>query len=190
MEAFLQKHESKIKGVLSCFDRLIFKGWLPLASAPFMEGFLSRQGILFKDFKRHATRCAERIKDHALMVAARHRRPYEYLRRQTSKEALAREIAKRDGIESGLICIFGCLETCRTFRLKYGKGRPRLAVDHRKCLCLYYYLIDGEFGFMHIRIQTWFPFTVQVYINGHEWLARKMDRRANGTEKGSRYGDP
>jgi len=27
---------------------------------------------------------------------------------------------------------------------------------------------------MHIRLQTWFPFTVQVYMNGHEWLARKM----------------
>ena len=29
---------------------------------------------------------------------------------------------------------------------------------------------------MHVRLQTWFPFTIQVYINGHEWLARKMTR--------------
>jgi hypothetical protein len=29
---------------------------------------------------------------------------------------------------------------------------------------------------MHVRIQSWFPFTVQICLNGHEWLARKMKR--------------
>ena len=29
---------------------------------------------------------------------------------------------------------------------------------------------------MHIRIQTYLPFTVQIYVNGHEWLAREMSR--------------
>ena len=27
---------------------------------------------------------------------------------------------------------------------------------------------------MHVRLQTWFPYTVQVYVNGHEWSARQM----------------
>ena len=31
--------------------------------------------------------------------------------------------------------------------------------------------------FPHVRLQTWFPFTLQVYMNGHEWLARQMDQR-------------
>lgn len=25
---------------------------------------------------------------------------------------------------------------------------------------------------MYIRLQTWFPFTIQVHVHGHEWLAR------------------
>ncbi|KFD40885.1 hypothetical protein HY02_07425 [Peptococcaceae bacterium SCADC1_2_3] len=29
---------------------------------------------------------------------------------------------------------------------------------------------------MHVRLQTWFPFEIQVYINGREYLARKLDR--------------
>jgi hypothetical protein len=29
---------------------------------------------------------------------------------------------------------------------------------------------------MHVRRPTWFPFTMQVYVNGHEWLARQMHR--------------
>ena len=27
---------------------------------------------------------------------------------------------------------------------------------------------------MHVRLQTWFPLQIQVYVNGHEWLARKL----------------
>jgi len=32
MKDFLQQHEEKIQGVLSCLDRLIFKGYLPWVS--------------------------------------------------------------------------------------------------------------------------------------------------------------
>jgi hypothetical protein len=27
---------------------------------------------------------------------------------------------------------------------------------------------------IHVRIQSWFPMQLQVYVNGHEWLARKL----------------
>src|ERR1700740_3729102 len=33
----------------------------------------------------------------------------------------------------------------------------------------------SEMGFLHGRIQTWFPFTIQICLNGREWLARQMD---------------
>src|SRR5205814_1197353 len=35
-----------------------------------------------------------------------------------------------------------------------------------------------EFGLIHVKLQTWFPMQVQVYVNGHEWLERKL--RAHG----------
>jgi hypothetical protein len=28
---------------------------------------------------------------------------------------------------------------------------------------------------MHARIQTWFPFSIQICLNGREWLSRSMD---------------
>ena len=42
---------------------------------------------------------------------------------------------------------------------------------------LYKYEVHPIFGFMHARIQTWFPFSVQIWINGREWLesALKQD---------------
>ncbi len=29
---------------------------------------------------------------------------------------------------------------------------------------------------MHIRLQSWLPLTIQVCVNGREWLARQMQR--------------
>jgi hypothetical protein len=31
--------------------------------------------------------------------------------------------------------------------------------------------------FLHVRLPTWFPLTIQIYVNGHEWLARQLDRQ-------------
>jgi hypothetical protein len=41
---------------------------------------------------------------------------------------------------------------------------------------LYHYYIHPQFGWMYLRLQTWFPFEIQIGINGREWLARQMDR--------------
>ena len=47
-------------------------------------------------------------------------------------------------------------------------------VPHR---VLYYYFLDRDLGLMHVRLQTWAPFTCQIYVNGHEFLARKLKQR-------------
>jgi len=53
---------------------------------------------------------------------------------------------------------------------------PQIRDAKRKCLHLYYYFVDRDLGLIHVKVQTWFPFRIQVYVNGHEWLARQMDR--------------
>lgn len=53
----------------------------------------------------------------------------------------------------------------------------------RKCLHIYKYLLHPMFGFMHVRIQTWLPFTVQICLNGREWLARQLARRRSGFQR-------
>ena len=40
MKAFIRKYENRIHGVLSCFDRMVFRGYLPIISGWAMAGFL------------------------------------------------------------------------------------------------------------------------------------------------------
>jgi hypothetical protein len=180
MKAFIKKHAASVTGVLSCFDRLIFKGHLPLGYPNAMEQLLSRKGVLFKDLGKFFTRHAEDVKSNAQAVAAASVRPYEYYNRAIRKEARAREIAECDHVAEGLICILATVEPCRSFRMVFGKGRPRIIGARRKCLFLYYYFMDPQLGLMHVRIQTWFPLTIQVYVNGHEWLRRRLDEQGIG----------
>lgn len=179
MQSFIQQHADKITGVLGCVDRLIFKGHLPFSYPQGMENLLDAHGVLLKNFKHFAPAQAQILKEHALALAKEASRPYQYLKGKCRKDDLARNIARRDGITQGLICVLGTNEYCSSFAVRTGATRPRLVKDRRPCLCLYFYYLDAEFGLMHIRLQTWFPMTIQVYINGHAWLARQLDKSGN-----------
>jgi hypothetical protein len=117
---FLQRHASHIHAALSCFDRLIFRGYLPICHRRGLLGWLHHLGVAYKDFKQFAPGLAERLLQHAKDVARAAGRPYQYLPTRQPKEELARQIAAREGIRQGLVCVFSCLETCRTFRAHYG----------------------------------------------------------------------
>lgn len=178
MERFLTRHSNRIAGTVSGFDRLLFRG--TLRSISFVDGmdrFLSSQRILYKDFAAFAARLTARVRAHAEGVAQQTGRPLEYLRSSAiSKDARAREILRRDAIAEGLVCIFSCVESCLTLTVRGDRAakRLRLVREERRCVFLYFYYMDRDFGLMHIRIQTWLPLTVQVYVNGREWLARQL----------------
>src|SRR5919107_5987907 len=114
------------------------------------------------------------------------RRPVEYLagasthRSGSSKEA--RAIAERDGVTQGLVCVLSVVEPCRSFAVAPNRQTRRLEVVRRPRKCLHYYLyrIDPEFGWMPVRLQTWAPYEMQVYVNGREWLARQLEAAGIG----------
>jgi hypothetical protein len=174
MKEFTRKHEARIHGVLSCFDRMLFRGYLPIMSGWSMAQFLNGLEVNGSSLKPFLLENAERVKEHAIAMAKKHERPFQYLASNIRKEDTARKLAERDGIEEGLVCIFSLLEPCRTFSFCFQKERPYVQSARRKCLHLYFYFMDRDFGLIHVRIQTWFPLQIQVYLNGHEWLARKL----------------
>lgn len=165
--------------MLSCFDRVIIRGYLPICHFGGVEAWLFHQGIKLKQFKEFAPQIAQRLLQHAKDLAASRGRPYRYLPTRESKEELARQIAGRGGVRDGLVCIFSCLETCRTFRLDWSERLHRLCLrpDLRRCTVLYYFVMDPECGLIHIKLHTWLPLVCQVYINGHSWLERQLMKR-------------
>ncbi|MGO9269448.1 MAG: hypothetical protein ACLQOO_04180 [Terriglobia bacterium] len=90
---------------------------------------------------------------------------------------MARSIAQQDKIREGLICVLTAVEVCWSFKVIPDRESQKLKLKActRKCLHLYHYWMDPEVGLMSARIQSWFPFPIQVCLNGREWLARQME---------------
>jgi hypothetical protein len=187
MERFLDRHKDRIVGSISGFDRMRFQGTLRwMVHVDGMGKFLNSQGVLLKDFGGYVQKLSEQIKQYADGVAEAKGRPVQYVASSSdSKEDIAMKIAARDGIEEGLICVLSCVEPCQSFDIQKDKKKKQLKLvgRWRKCLHLYFYWLDPEYGLMYLRLQTWAPFTIQVGINGREWLARQMDMEGISHEK-------
>jgi hypothetical protein len=156
MEEFVRKHEAGIHGVLSCFDRMLFRGYLPIMSGWSMAQFLNPLGVSDGGLKPFLLENAERLKAHAIAMAQKQGRPFQYLSSKIRKEEEARKLAERDGIEDGLVCIFSMLEPCRTFSFRFQPGRLYVQSARRKCLHLYYYFMDRHFGLIHVAFKLGF----------------------------------
>jgi hypothetical protein len=142
-----------------------------------MDRFLSSQRVLYKDFSAFVQRFSKRVKERAEQIATESDRPVIHLKSpKESKEDFVRQIIERDQITAGLICVLTCVEPCRTFSVRGDRisNQLRLVVETRQCQYLYFYFLDHEFGLMHVRLQTWLPLTIQVCVNGREYLARQM----------------
>ena len=180
MHAFLTKFATVVRGVLSGFDRLFLNGTLRcLARVRGLKNYLWANNVLYKDFAAHSQEITTRLEEASLRQARALGREIRYLNSaQYSREAIAREIAARDHIRSGLICVLRSVDPCMSFAIHKNPNNHKLEVCYRprKCIHLSHYQMHPVFGFMHARIQTWFPFRISVCLNGREWLARQMDQ--------------
>lgn len=189
MERFISRYRSLVTGVLSGFDRLVFRGTLlPLVrnGGRDMYFFLEAAGVRLLDFKKYVLATTERIKQTALVEARKLERPVRYLESsRLSKEDLARRLLAENPVEQGLICLFTALEPCMTFEYHRSQNHAErgLRLRPNKCLHLYKYFLHPRFGFMNARIQTWFPFNVQICLNGRVWLARQLERKGRSDFK-------
>jgi hypothetical protein len=181
MRRFITRHADKITGVLRGFDRLVFRGQLlPLCHEGGVQAFLSSQGALLKDFGKFVEAVTGMIRTGAAGVADRHDLPVRYLESsRLRKEDVAREILAERPIRSGPICTLSIVEPCSSWQVRRSRTHEHPQQLRRrvtKCLHYYHYFLDSELGFCHLRVQTWMPYTVQVCINGREWLGRQLDR--------------
>lgn len=181
MQQFIEKYGLQIQGVVNGFDRLVFRGslcglnygyWnqqLQSAVAVGMEQYLWHNQILFKDYLDHVKRVSQQVKQDSMKALEQLGQPVLYIRDSAAdKDALARELAEKQKVESGLVCAISTVEPSLSFEHR-GTHMVRRV---RPCQVVYHYQIDPQLGWMYARLQTWFPFHIQVGVNGREWLAR------------------
>jgi hypothetical protein len=186
-QKFLDRHSADVIGVLAGFDRVLFRGsLLTISYAQGMDRLMHVFKIPFSGYKAFVLDVSKKLKEHVLQYAEQQGRPLIPLDSPTqSKEEVALRVLKDNPVREGLICILTCVEQCQTFA---AHGNPKtklleLQPARRRCLFYYFYYLDPAFGLMHVRLQSWLPLTIQVCLNGREYLARRLDQEGIGYDK-------
>ena len=89
MKEFISKYADRIHGVLSCFDRMLFRGDLPIVSGWQMAQFFNSSNIRFRELKPFLLEHAARVKQHGLDLAEKEGRPFQYLQEKVKKDDLS-----------------------------------------------------------------------------------------------------
>jgi hypothetical protein len=185
MDTLSGKFNALVNSVITGFDRIVFKGIVqPIMHSAGMESFLVARKVKNKDFKPYAMEQSRKIVESAEDIAKRETgRGVVYIPSlHERKEELAHKRQEETGAKEGLIGVWSCVESCRTFRSAYDpqKTYPSLRSEWSKCKHLYYYFDNLVYGFMSVRQQTWAPYEIQVALNGREWLRRSLDAAGCG----------
>lgn len=181
MQEFIAKFGNKINGILSGWDRLIFHGKLRALYNPGaggMEQYLKRHHVLLKEYGEFVQQVSRWVREAALAAAVELGCVVRHVAPSADKAEVARQLAAEQKVRGGMVCALTSVEPCWSFRVVPDRARKELKLkgERRQCLHIYHYWIDPEFGLMNASLQTWFPFRIQVWVNGREWLAQQMDR--------------
>lgn len=186
MEQLIKALGDSIVGVANGFDRIVFQGTLrPLSFPEGAMGFFRRRGILFKDAKHwvleQTARLASAVEEWSLRQCGESTTylPSSAIR----KDEEARRRQQEKGIEVGLVGTWSCVEAGSSYKLVPAAGSPMLRYVQTRCKHLYTYLAHPDYGFMNIRMQTWFPYRIQIAMNGREWLVRQLEQAGVGFER-------
>jgi hypothetical protein len=177
-QSLTERYDDRIAGVLSCYDRLVITGTVPvICYAEGMTRFLYAKGIRIFDYSAFAMKLRDRVRDVAASLAATAGRTIEHIAKShIRKEEVAARVLAQRGDHPGLVHIISAMEACDSYRPWYGKasGKRFVRPDSGKCLHYYFYFMDADLGLIYLRVPAWCPFRLQFYCNGHNWLARQL----------------
>lgn len=181
-ELLTERYKSQIAGMLCCYDRIIIQGTVPgWCYARGMTDYLYARQIRIFDYPKWAEPLRDALRQNMERVAADNGIAIEFVRSKKSfrKEQRVKQILDKRGEQPGVVCILSAMEPCGTYKPWHDKKTHKtyLKPDDGKCLHYYVYFIDKDLGLSYVRVPTWCPFRLQVYCNGHSYLARQLSKR-------------
>lgn len=181
MQNFIERHNTKIKGVISCFDRIVLTGTIPgICYAEGMTSLLFKKNIRIFDYTNYVEPMREEIRLNAEKLAEENGMEIDFIRKKNfRKEDRINDIIKQRGSLPGLVHIFSAMEPCTAYKPWHNKKTHKtyLKTVPGKCLHYYFYFITADLGLCYLRVPTWAPFRLQFYCNGHNLLASRLSKK-------------
>jgi len=174
----LSRYAGQLLGSLRCFDRMIMHGTLVDVAYPgALLVSMHAAGFKPRDLARFGQPITTKVRDHIIGLARQHSVEIQVVSRKNFRqEDRVAEILKTRGRHPGLVHIFVVKESATVFDTRCPRADGYAKVITRRGACMHYYLywMDPMLGLIHVRVPTWLPLRLQVYFNGHAWLAAQL----------------
>ena len=153
-QSLTERYDDRIAGILSCYDRLVITGTLPVVCyAAGMTGYLNAKGIRIFDYPEFAKTLRECVRDRAASMAAEAGVTIEHIAKpHVRKEDVVARVLQQRGDHPGLVHIISAMEACPSFEPWHDKQTHKTFIRAYSAKCLHYY-----FYFQNAQIRPELP---------------------------------
>jgi hypothetical protein len=166
-----------------CIDRLYLHAWMPKLQTSgglcyFLQDHLGHplpSPALFKPLHQRFVTAVNTF-------AQRYQIPLISFPPNQRKDDVVARYRRRFTAREGVVVIGVAQEKMRSFKahkragpgtkITFDFSRQPVAVNH-----YYFYLLDRDWGPAFLKIGTYLPYPVKLYLNGHEWVKQQLRRQ-------------
>ena len=168
---------------LECIDRMYLNAYVPRLTsangvAAYFRGFL---GHRFASTKSAAGKTDAFVRKIMEFVQGEKVELVRFVKGVRKDEVMKRYLRKFAGRE-GVLFVGVAQEKARvprTIRKRFGDGGSIPWIDYSTAMVnfYYFYCIDADFGPFFVKFCSYFPYTMKLCLNGHEYLKRQLQER-------------
>lgn len=173
-DEFCQQYEPCLDGVYDCVDRIVLNAYFMLAQSEggFRTWWRQLRGGDEDLDNTHLMRFAGRFSRRIHAYAEKQGIPLIHAQRGQRKYELAEEHIPKDSAFRGIFYIFAAIAPAPVFHVS--RSKKGIANIKRKIAYVNHYsfhILDPEWGHLTIKLCPHPPFTAQIILNGHEYVA-------------------
>jgi hypothetical protein len=174
---------------VACLDRLYLNGYVPdLQRGSHLINFLvghlhfpvASPAILGRITQKYVRDVEAYVQEHQIPVVD--------FKKGQRKDRIAQKMRRRRPVKDQVVFVGVAQEKAYAFKGAKGQPDPRGYVHFtytRQPVFVkhyYFYWDDAEFGESFIKVCTYAPYALKIYVNGHEWAKRQLEKQAIGYE--------
>ena len=172
---------------IECLDRLYLNGYVPTLQVP-------GQLVTFLTQHRGNTipspvllqRMTEDFVGAVRAFATENQIPLIHFEHGVRKDDVAAEYREAFSASDGVVFIGIAQERAQAFKASKRADGKKVSFDYTRQSVFvnyyYFYLQDADFGPAFLKVCSYAPFGIKVYLNGHEWAKRQLARAGVGFE--------
>jgi hypothetical protein len=169
---------------IESLDRLYLNGYVPtLQTGAGLKRFLvhhlgfpvASPALLGQFTKGYVQQVEAYIQKHQIPVVA--------FKKGERKDKIARQMRRKHPVQDGVVFVGVAQERAQAFkvgkRLDHPAGFVEFAFDRQPVYVkhFYFYVNDPEFGEAFLKVCTYAPYAMKIYLNGHEWAKRQLEKQ-------------